>query len=170
MTKNPGISQYIRARLQEKGMSGRAAAKAMGISHPYFVRVVNEKANPGVRFCIRLARAFDDSAVKMMRLAGIIPEPEDVDETLMLEIRELSGRDPRLKELLRTYQDLTSDRARDAFLSMDETLMLEIRELSDRDPRFEKLLRLYQSLTSDRARDALLSMAEAALETLERKV
>lgn len=112
------LVEYIKTGLENLSMSGRAAAEAMGISQSYFVRVTTGKVEkPGLEFCSKLAALFDDSPTKVMRLAGLLPEL-DTDEALIEEIRELSEKDPRFEEILRTYQDLPTDEAKDAFLAM----------------------------------------------------
>lgn len=111
------LTAYIRNRLKEKGISGRAAAEAMGVSNSYFVRVATGKIKrPGVEFCKKLAELFDDSALKVMRLAGWLPEENE--DALTGELRALVSNDPEFMELLAIYRRLATQRERRLFIAL----------------------------------------------------
>ncbi len=116
------LRNYIRARLRERGMSGRAAAAAMGVSNTYFVRVMTGKIKrPGVDFCNKLARLFNDSPIRVLRLAGWLPD--DVDAEMEKELSELMMRDPILRELLDLYRQMDSIEERDTFLRIARAIV-----------------------------------------------
>lgn len=109
------LRQYIKTRLRERGLSGRAAAQAMGVSNTYFVRVMTGNiARPGVKFCVKLADLFGDSPVTVLRLAGWLPESRDV---LAEEANYLIAKDPQFAALVRLYQSLDEE-AKGLFLAL----------------------------------------------------
>ena len=116
------LSAYIRKRLEEHDMSGRAAAATMEISQPHFARIASGQVErPGPGICRKIGELFGDSPTMVMRLAGWF-EDDDRDAFLQ-EIMELSKKDPRFEEMVRTYQSLTSEEAREAFLAMSKTAL-----------------------------------------------
>lgn len=116
------LGAYIKKRLEEHKMSGRAAAAAMDISQPHFSRIASGKVErPGPEICRKIADLFGDPPAMVMRLAGWFEADER--DAFYEEIVELSKRDPRFEEMVRTYQSLTSEEARDAFLAMSKTAL-----------------------------------------------
>ena len=94
------IAEYIRVQLRERGLSGRAAARAMGVSTSHFARVAAGRIKrPDAGFCVKLARLFEDSPITVLRLAGWLPD--DNDDVLLEEVRGLVARDRRLLNILR---------------------------------------------------------------------
>ena len=110
------LREYIKRRLQERGLSGRAAARAMGVSNSYFARVTSGRVTrPGVGFCVKLADLFGDSPVMVLRLAGWLPE--DNEDVPVEEVRHLIAENPQLATLARIYQSLHPE-ARELFFAL----------------------------------------------------
>ena len=116
MTKH--LRDYVRRRLQETNMSGRAAAATMEVSHPYFVRIATGKVErPGVGFCTKLAELFGDSPITVLRLSGRIPETK-TDEALVQEICDLAATDRHFQDMIRIYRDIASEEIKEMVVAM----------------------------------------------------
>lgn len=111
------LSGYIKRQLELKGVTGKAAAEAIGVTPTYFGRVKKGKVKPSMEFCQRLAEFFNDSILTVMRLAGWLPDDE-LDKSLIERLRELAARDPGFKELLEAYASLESAESKELFLAM----------------------------------------------------
>jgi len=126
------LGQYIRWRLREKGMSGRAAARAMGIGHSYLSNVVTGKIKrPGADFCRKLAEVLGESPVTVLRIAGWLPYDDD-DKALLEELRVLVN-DPDFVQFMRAYRQLTPPERR-LFVAMTKAAL----EMVERQPHGEE--------------------------------
>ena len=99
------LGNYIRQRLKEIGMSGREAARRMGISHSYFFNVVTGRIKrPGPGFCRNLAGVLGVSTITILRIAGHLPYDEE-DDAVVEELRPMIE-DPLFLEFARQYVQL----------------------------------------------------------------
>ena len=95
------MSEKLRAWLQQetnrRGWSYRELARQAGVSQSNMSRVVTGDMPPSADFCIRIATAFDEPPVKLLKLAGILP-----DEPALTE----SEFGPVSREILQLVQNL----------------------------------------------------------------
>ena len=132
------LEQYIRRRLREKGMSGRAAARAMDVSHSYFFSVITGKIKrPGANFCRKIAELFGESPVTVLRIAGWLPYDDD-DEALLEELRVLA-KDPDFLQFMRVYRELTPVERR-LFVAITKAALEAVERQSHREEQYEARL------------------------------
>jgi transcriptional regulator with XRE-family HTH domain len=85
------FSEWIDEQLKFRGWKRYGLSKEMGMSENQISRVYNKKQNPGRRFLIAMAKAFDVEISVVMQAAGMldIPSPEDKthDDKRLKEIR-----------------------------------------------------------------------------------
>lgn len=72
--------------LETRGWSMRELSRRSGLSVGTISDVLNDRANPGLDFCVGVARALDVPPENVLRMAGLIPRrttrQEMIDEIL----------------------------------------------------------------------------------------
>lgn len=64
---------WVKAELTDRGWSHRELARRAGVSQTAVSGTLSGERNPGADFCIKLAKAFDETPERLLRLAGILP-------------------------------------------------------------------------------------------------
>lgn len=98
---------WIEEELNKRGWSIRELARRAGLSHASVSHVLNGYRNPGVDFCLGIAKAFSVSPISVLEKAKIIPKMDDEDlsfRELWHHVRKLSYRDRvRLIQIAREW-------------------------------------------------------------------
>lgn len=80
------LINWIDRELEERGWSMRELSRRSGMSHGTISDVLNDRTNPGLDFCVGVARALDVPPENVLRMAGLIPRRttrrELIDEIL----------------------------------------------------------------------------------------
>jgi|WetSurMetagenome_2_1015567.scaffolds.fasta_scaffold190987_3 transcriptional regulator with XRE-family HTH domain len=80
------LIEWINQKLNENNLSIRKLAEKMGISDSNLSKILSGKVDPGVKFYIKLAEAFNEPASRVFRLAGILPSISDDDQMTFSEL------------------------------------------------------------------------------------
>ena len=113
------FSEWLIELLEERGWSRSEAARRGQISPSMFDKVINQYANPGIKFCMGVARAFDIPLQEVLIRAGLDSgkkNPKTVydisDEIISHKISELSeNQKDELLQFIEFIQD-RDDRAK----------------------------------------------------------
>lgn len=84
------FATWLLGELETRGWSRAELARRAGISAAVVDQIVNGMANPGLKVCQGIARAFNMPLEDTLRLAGILPSLED-EPTLASRWRRLSA-------------------------------------------------------------------------------
>jgi transcriptional regulator with XRE-family HTH domain len=76
------IVGWLQSELSARGWSYNALARRAGLSPAGVSQVMAGRQNPGVSFCRGVAQALNEPAVKVFRLAGLLPPEPERDETM----------------------------------------------------------------------------------------
>jgi transcriptional regulator with XRE-family HTH domain len=74
------FAEWLQSELDERGWSRLEAAKRGKISASIFDKVINGYSQPGLKFCVGIARAFNVPAETVLRRAGLLPLRSDDTE------------------------------------------------------------------------------------------
>lgn len=87
------LNNWLQAQLQAKGWSLRELGRRANLSHSYLSKIMNDEMEPGAKFYMGVARAFDLDAAAIERLDREGIDPGDLaafdDEGLGAEIIRL---------------------------------------------------------------------------------
>ena len=64
---------WLTKALKDKGWSLRELGRRANISHATISNILSGQSNPGLDFCIGIAKAFNIPTENVMRMAGILP-------------------------------------------------------------------------------------------------
>lgn len=64
------FSEWLEGLLEERGWSRAEAARRGGISASMYDKVIKQESNPGPKFCMAVARAFDLDLDYVLEKAG----------------------------------------------------------------------------------------------------
>ena len=108
MTMNEAFVVWINSELDDRGWSRSEAARRGGISPSMFDKVVGGFANPGLKFCQAVSRAFRVPLDDVLARAGLLYAAKGGansvnDVRLIYQIDDSTDRD-RLGDLLDAYQ------------------------------------------------------------------
>jgi transcriptional regulator with XRE-family HTH domain len=81
------LSEWLSSQLEQRGWSHSDLARRAGVTRAQVSRVISETRGAGPEFCVAIARALNESPIKIFQLAGLLPYRADPDE------------DPRLRTL-----------------------------------------------------------------------
>lgn len=76
------IVGWLQSEVSARGWSYNELARRAGLSPAGVSQVMAGRQNPGVDFCRGVARAFNEPAVKVFRLAELLPAEPEQDEML----------------------------------------------------------------------------------------
>lgn len=68
------FSEWLLHELEDRGWSIREVARRAELSHATINGILSEKANPGLDFCLGIARAFRMPPEIILRKAGLLPQ------------------------------------------------------------------------------------------------
>jgi len=91
------LSSYLDAERKKHGWSMNELGRRAGVSGAQVANVIGERSDPGLDFCLAVARALNVDPVYLLRLAGHLP-PAPGDTA-----------DPILSECWRILSQLTDD-------------------------------------------------------------
>lgn len=82
----------------------RELARRAGLTHVTISNVLNGARNPGVEFCLGVAKAFYEPPEIVFRRAGILPDREGIEEELYDRFRAyIEALSPERREELFRY-------------------------------------------------------------------
>ena len=87
---------WLNGELKNRDWTNSKLARRSKASPSNISMILSGQANPGWNFCVKIARAFSISPVKVFRLAGLLPPmPEDTadEEELIYLMRQLAKYD-----------------------------------------------------------------------------
>ena len=76
------LVEWLRNRVRHEGWSYNGLARRAWLSSGGISIVMTQRQNPGVEFCLGVARALNEPPEKIFRLAGLLPRRSDPDEKL----------------------------------------------------------------------------------------
>jgi len=76
------FAEWVNSEVERRGWSFRETARRAGLSATAVSQVVGGQANPGLDFCIGLARALKIPPEQVLRRAGLLPPRAEGDELL----------------------------------------------------------------------------------------
>ena len=76
------IVSWLHSELNARAWSYNELARRAALSSAGVSQVMAERQNPGVDFCRGVARALNEPAVKVFRLAELLPPEPERDETV----------------------------------------------------------------------------------------
>jgi len=99
------LSDYLNEEIERRGWSKRELARRAGISSAQVTDVLNERANPGVEFCVKVGDALRVAPEKILRMAGLLPPLPGIDgDAAIAETVELMRRlTPEVREEVVAY-------------------------------------------------------------------
>ena len=68
------LSELLTRELNERGWSMRKLGRRAKVSHSLISEVINGNASPSADFVVSIAHALDADPVRLLRLAGILPD------------------------------------------------------------------------------------------------
>jgi transcriptional regulator with XRE-family HTH domain len=80
------LIRWINQQLNDQNLSIRKLAERMGMSNSHISQILSGRAEPGIKFYLKVAEAFNERPEKIFRLAGILPATGDEDEATIAEI------------------------------------------------------------------------------------
>ena len=84
------FSDWIETQLNDKGWKPADLARAAGVTDAALSRVLSGSRNPGPDLCRAIARALNEPAEKVFRLAGLLPPLPASDDSTLQELLELA--------------------------------------------------------------------------------
>ncbi|MCB9105851.1 MAG: helix-turn-helix transcriptional regulator [Anaerolineales bacterium] len=87
------LNDWIETRISAEGLSITGLAKRMGISHSYLSNVLSGNKEPGSKFYLGVAKAFNLSVEAVERMDKLGQAPDEMsDEELIEELLTLARR------------------------------------------------------------------------------
>ena len=75
------FADWLNTELEDRGWTFRELARRSGLSGATISNAIAEKTNPGLQFCVGVARAFDMQPEWVLRKAGLLPAlPPAIEE------------------------------------------------------------------------------------------
>ena len=87
------LIEFINSELTTRGWGNNELARRAGLSSSGLSTVMTNRQGPGVEFCVKIARAFDEPPEKILRIAGLLPPLPPTaanEEELLHAYRQLS--------------------------------------------------------------------------------
>ena len=75
---NSTFIKWLSAEIDDRGWTLREMARRSDLTHVAISNVLNEVRNPGVEFCLKVARAFHVPPERVFRRAGLLPPIDNV--------------------------------------------------------------------------------------------
>ena len=120
-TENTFVS-WLEKELKARGWTMRELARRAGLTHVTISNVLNGTRNPGVEFCLGVARAFREPPELVFRRAGLLPDRQGIEDELYDRFRAyIEALSPeRREELFRYVVFLHQEMDREASARDDE--------------------------------------------------
>jgi len=67
------LQEWINRKLKDNGWSIRELARRSELAPTTINDVLSQQSNPGITFCLGIARAFREPPERVFRMAGILP-------------------------------------------------------------------------------------------------
>lgn len=103
-TKENSFARWLEKEIEAKGWTIRELARRAGLTHVTISNVLNGARNPGVDFCLGVAKAFRMPPELVFRRAGILPDRDNIEEELYNRFRAyVEALSPERREELLRY-------------------------------------------------------------------
>lgn len=98
------FTQWLEEEIETRGWTLRELGRRSGLTHVAISNVLNGVRNPGVEFCLKIARALQTPPELVFRCAGLLPDVEGVEEELYNRFRAyIEALSPERREELMRY-------------------------------------------------------------------
>jgi len=84
---------YLKSEIEKRNLTVTDLAKKTGLTRAAIYNVFNGDKKPGVKFCLRVSRAFEVAPEEVLREAGLLPELPDMDISEAIEVIHKLDRD-----------------------------------------------------------------------------
>lgn len=102
-TENTFVS-WLENGIKARGWTIRGLARRAGLTHVTISNVLNGTRNPGVEFCLGVARALREPPELVFRRAGLLPDREGIEDELFGRFRAyIEALSPERREELFRY-------------------------------------------------------------------
>jgi len=113
------FANWLEKEIKARGWTIRELARRAGLTHVTISNVLNGTRNPGVEFCLGVARALREPPELVFRRAGLLPNREGIEDELFERFRAyVEALSPERREELFRYvmflHQLEMDRAANA--------------------------------------------------------
>jgi DNA-binding XRE family transcriptional regulator len=83
--------QWFTDELDTRNLGMRDAAKLIGVSHPTITEIVTYHKQPSFDTCLKIAKAFDENPVVVLRRAALLPPAPAGDDLIEQALYDLGG-------------------------------------------------------------------------------
>lgn len=78
---NNNLVDWLTEEIENRGWSLRELGRRAGLSHATISNILSGQTNPGLDFCVGIARALDVSAESVLRRADLLPRRAEETES-----------------------------------------------------------------------------------------
>ena len=104
METTENFASWLVEEIETRGWTIRELARRAGLTHVTISNVINGARNPGVEFCLGVARAFHEPPEVVFRRAGLLPDREGIEDELYDRFRAyIEALSPARREELFRY-------------------------------------------------------------------
>ena len=114
------LSDWLTEELKARGWSQADLARRSGVTTSQVSRVISQARGAGPEFCVAIARALNESPIKIFQLAGLLPYRADPDE------------DPRLRNVVYKFSLLDDQGKAELERYLDYLLTINKQESPER--------------------------------------
>lgn len=112
------LIEWVNRKLADNNLSIRKLAERMSMSDSNLSKILSGKVDPGVKFYLKLADAFNEPVSKVFKLAGILPSLSSDEEITFAELLEIAKKlTPEEREDVMRYALFQLWRRREALAS-----------------------------------------------------
>ncbi len=98
------FASWLEKEIEARGWTIRELARRAGLAHVTISNILNGTRNPGVEFCLGVAKALREPPELVFRRAGLLPKREGIEDELYDRFRAyIEALSPERREELFRY-------------------------------------------------------------------